>query len=77
MSTDTPPPELSDARSSTLHVYEILAGTETWVSDEALRDRTNYSRYTISRACRELQKRGLAQRRQNPDEPPRRETQLR
>jgi predicted transcriptional regulator len=69
------PSELSDARSSTLHIYEIL-DTETWTTDESLRQRTNYGRHCVSRACRDLQGAGLAQRRRNPDDPQHCETKL-
>jgi DNA-binding MarR family transcriptional regulator len=73
---DALPAELSDARSTTRHVYEVLRG-EGWMADTQLRERTGYSQPTVSRACRVIQGEGLADRRHSPSDSRVIETRLR
>lgn len=73
---DALPSALADARPSTRHVYEVLAADE-WTTDAQLRERTGYSQPTISKACREIQAAGLADRRRRPSDARVVETRLR
>jgi len=73
---DALPAALSDARSTTRHIYEVLRG-EGWMTDTRLRERTGYSQPTISRGCRVIQGEGLADRRRSPNDSRVIETRLR
>jgi len=74
--TDALPAALSDARSTTRHVYEVLRD-EGWMTDTQRRERRGYSQPTVSRACRVIQGEGLADRRHSAEDSRVIETRLR